>query len=460
MSAVERYKNFIIGDPILDCFESGSTEKPKISGLLSEYIASNKSKFKQSIKQLFRHGIFDLETERGMVDIIVKTKYLDKTFVNDECIPGEGYSLFTVEYSSLNLDSDRNICKTKRQEYYLFKNWLLTKEIEKNIKIDGSYILGRKYTFDKETHNNVFLLARNIHSFDTLLMEADIHLEKVLKKEYSIGRDIFPNMKNTMDAPWRNVKKKISKSSKEITSVWRCSPGYRNKMHDMGLMTYDEMIYPSRLIGGIVKNKKKLRIPEGVKMVQMGNPLFIDFEILTSVYDDFLDFPKSNDKSYIFNIGCGYIERGNFKFKSWVAHTLKEEEQIVREFISFIEAYNVPVLYHWTNIEKRYLLEMVEKYDIILNRPLVFFDLYKFFVDSEIVMKGCSTFKLKDVAGALYKSGLIKSKWNTSSKYSDGVSAMVGYIEYLESKDSKIINSIAEYNRIDCKVLWEIWKLF
>jgi hypothetical protein len=78
------------------------------------------------------------------------------------------------------------------------------------------------------------------------------------------------------------------------------------------------------------------------------------------------------------------------------------------------------------------------------------------FTSNPIVVKGALTFKLKDIAKALYKAGLIRTSW-TDDKMSDGMMAMTTAIDYyFGDRNRDIMNSIERYNMIDCKVIWEI----
>ena len=85
-----------------------------------------------------------------------------------------------------------------------------------------------------------------------------------------------------------------------------------------------------------------------------------------------------------------------------------------------------------------------------------FYDLYKFFKDNEIVVKGSFNYGLKSIANALYKHNLIKTNWIGDM---DGLQAsLYGWLELTEGDTSKIEDTIY-YNEVDCKVLYEIYKL-
>jgi predicted RecB family nuclease len=261
-------------------------------------------------------------------------------------------------------------------------------------------------------------------------------------------------MKNTDDFPWKFAKKKLAEQFKEITLVKNCSFKYRNDLVSQGIYSYDKLT-DNKMISNTENfiNNNKLSIQKHP------NILFVDFEILTSIYDDFSSFPASNDKEYIFNIGCGLGKDRNFIFKSYMAYTLSEEYDILCKFIEFINS--IPgddvLIVHWTNIEKRLLLKKIKEYDLYLNKEILWLDLHNYFVESDILIKNCFSYKLKSVSKSLFSSGLIESSWDDS--FMDGLGAMTGYLKYLSSNDADLIRDIAHYNMIDCKVLWEIYSL-
>jgi len=60
----------------------------------------------------------------------------------------------------------------------------------------------------------------------------------------------------------------------------------------------------------------------------------------------------------------------------------------------------------------------------------------------------------------MFSNGLINTYWDRS-EMSDGLAAMTAGIQYYKkenktNKDEETFNSIIKYNRIDCKVLWDI----
>lgn len=455
---MQSYKNFIMDDPIIDFLNiNGETlgyikdsDYPDFDKelLLDYYIKNNKKVFAEKIKNFFEDNFFHIETNVGKAHFVIRTNELYKYFVNYENFTGQNFSLFTVEYSTLKVSKKGDLLNSpKEQRYYNFKNWMMLKECEKNkIPIDHSFVLGRKYTCGKEILCDSFnFLVKNNSTFEKVLLDYNVFNSK----KHIIGKSIFPNMKNKMDFPWHNAKKKISDRICEITSVRGCSVNYRNSMVEAGIMDYHslDILYKGP---DIIVNELNNELPEGLL-------LFIDFEILTNIYDDFRSFPTSNSKNYIFNIGCGYQENDGFGFETYAANELHEEVIILQDFVDFINDQKTDTItfVHWTDIEKRSLTKAISEYNLDIQKKIVWFDLCDYFIKSNVKVKGCLNYKLKCVSRTLFENGLISSEWDKT--FSDGLGALTGYLKYLKTKDQNILDSIVYYNKIDCKVMWEIY---
>jgi hypothetical protein len=85
-------------------------------------------------------------------------------------------------------------------------------------------------------------------------------------------------------------------------------------------------------------------------------------------------------------------------------------------------------------------------------------DLRKLFVDSQIVVKDCFSFGLKNIACAMKKHKLINTP--IESECIDGLTAMVKawktYKTINNPTDAPVMKDIIKYNEFDCKVLYDI----
>lgn len=459
---IHLHKNYILDDPLLDYmninyknlgykrdYEYKSFNK---NLQLSSYIENNKKIFIDLIKQRIGKEFREYETSVGKVDVILRTDLLHKYFKNGSSFVGKNFSIMTIEYSNLNIDKKMRLCEYPlQQKYYKYKNWVLKQECsESGIKIDYSFIIGRRYG-DIESYDTLF---ENTTDYSDLQKKIELHFNFLEQGNYILGKNIFPNMKNKNDFPWTKAKKKIAERLKEITLLKGMSSKKRNEYIKNELYDY------SVLGLEYVENKIPIKYDKSISIPKCENSFYIDFEILTSVYDDFSLFPKANKETILFNIGCGYEKRKNFCFRSYIAYKLEDEGKILKEFIDYINSMEGKecVFFHWTHIEKSIFYKKIECYSLDVNKHIRWFDLHKFFSDNSILVEGCYTYKLKDVAKNLYKNSVIKSKW--SGTLSDGLSAMTGYIKHLSEDDKDLIKHITYYNMIDCKVLWEIRNIF
>jgi hypothetical protein len=461
---VSSYRNYILNDPILDylnVYGSFLGYRPDNSFknfnkdlLLDTYISKNKNTFISKIQNSIKGDgvMYNYTTQRGTIDLVVPTRDLHKYFTGTE-YSGDGVSVFTIEYAHLHKSRhDKFVSKNKQQKYYALKNWLLYKEASASgLIVDHSFIIGRSVVLgDNRVYSKFNYLLKNEMTFQDIIVKADEYLNNLHK--LTIGMSLFPNMKNKTDFPWHNAKKLIADKIKEISLVRNVSISQRNEYFASGKINYTQIDHT------MVKNKEVLKITNKHPLPDISTCLFIDFEILTSVYDDFTSYPESNKSQWIFNIGCGYTKRKNFYFNSYVAKELIGEEKVIRDFIEFIDSRDsAVVLVHWTDIEKRTLNQKLKQYGITPKNQIHWFDLHDYFIKSGILIRNCLNYKLKVVSRYLHQYGLIKSKWDRT--FSDGLGAMTGYILYLKTGDESIIKNITHYNMIDCKVLYEIMEL-
>ena len=101
---------------------------------------------------------------------------------------------------------------------------------------------------------------------------------------------------------------------------------------------------------------------------------------------------------------------------------------------------------------------LCQKYNIKFK--FNWYDLMKVYIKNNIVMKGCFSFGLKDIARNLYKHKIIDLKWEDEEI--NGKDAIVvankanelcknNYINNIS--EYKYMNIITKYNEIDCKIL-------
>src|SRR5262249_53751613 len=120
-------------------------------------------------------------------------------------------------------------------------------------------------------------------------------------------KELYPNMSNHHDAPWRDVKKLLAIDLKEITALWMCGPRERRIAHQNGIFKWVDCSAAtvgingpkrSRILNAIIEvNKRRNRLakvhpPEikcNLRRWQTPGPIefFVDFEIINDIHPDF-----------------------------------------------------------------------------------------------------------------------------------------------------------------------------
>jgi hypothetical protein len=316
-------------------------------------------------------------------------------------------------------------------------------------------------------------------------------------------KEMCVNMSNTNDNQWTNVKKELIKKTHDITAIWNITNNHRDKVFDLGIRKWSDNNCTSESLG--MNNGKRSHVIDKILNINRQNvynimphklslikdnrfnwqrkfrtDFYIDFETLSPLFgnqDDMNIHNSQTENQIIFMIGVGYIEDDEFCYKVFYMDELTSDEEyrILYEFKDFIdnksteldkkEKYNTR-LFHWSNAEKTTLEKAFVRHPDLLKKwknHIEWIDVCDIFTSEPIVVKGALCFKLKEIGNALYSLGMIDTYWD-SNEMSDGLSAMNTGIQYYQKNnkteaDKKIFNSIIKYNRIDCKVVYDIIKM-
>ena len=194
---------------------------------------------------------------------------------------------------------------------------------------------------------------------------------------------------------------------------------------------------------------------------------YVDFETFNNLNVDFdKEWPELKGCEMIFMIGVGWKEDEKWKFRTFIAEkeSHAHEFKMLERFLEFLhikagEEMTDPastVLYHWTSVEVWQLRRAADRHGLDSEhtlRKLPWYDLQReVFLAEPIGVPGVWSYKLKDIAIALK---LVE--W--PGDLDDGLRAMVaGWNAYKTSSplDSDEMKTIAQYNEVDCKALYEI----
>jgi hypothetical protein len=451
----------------------------------------------------------------GMADLLVRSDYLTKISINAEvndfgCKFSDEwhYVVIDVKYSTIPLDSKKRcILNSGSYKAYKAQLWVYNNCIGniQNYTPEFGYILGRRW---RSTSSNVKYFANNcfdrlgiveFNKKDKVIIDKAKDALKWVRKvrkdahKWSVYppsvKELYPNM-TKKSSKWERYKKDISKQIGEITSLWMCGVRERNKGLKNGINSWYNPKASSEMFGikgnrgkiidkmiSINKSNTHKILPEKIESDMFDwrneeNDIYLDFETFNDIFETFECIPEQKSYNLIFLIGVGYRKNNKWEFKYFIADKpdLESEFKIMNEFMDFLKVRGNPKIYYW-HAEKsfwdrscnqqlsRTTISSFDKAKIRnWNMDDNLKDLRKLFVDSQIVVKDCFSFGLKNIACAMKKHKLINTP--IESECIDGLTAMVKawktYKTINNPTDAPVMKDIIKYNEFDCKVLYDI----
>lgn len=311
--------------------------------------------------------------------------------------------------------------------------------------------------------------------------------------------ELYPNMRRTEDAPWHATKRAIADELGELTLLPRINPDMRRAVHVAGFRRWDgdgvsaEQLgqrtnYARQLDAVLAANRSPVPVllPEPFTNAdpawrdRAAVELFVDFETVSDLDDDFLALPETGGQPLIFQIGCGLLDPdGTWRFVQWTADRLDlaSEGRIIGDWLDYVAAVVTAAgvglvdarLYHWspaetTSLETAYNAARTRHPDEGWPEPdaLRWFDLLARLARAEpLTITGAFGFGLKPIAKAMASQGLIATTWGDGP--TDGMGAMVGAWSCnrealrlgVRMTEIPLMNEIAGYNEVDCRVMAE-----
>jgi hypothetical protein len=305
--------------------------------------------------------------------------------------------------------------------------------------------------------------------------------------------ELWPNMKSDQGG-WHDAKARIAKELAELTLLPRVGVNERLRAHASGITRWDDPRLEASLFGITAKETALLdavlavnrdggpplrpaRLRDGDWRTPAPVEVFVDFEFLQDLADDFTAFPRKGGQALIFQIGCGTHRSGHWRFRQFTVDdlSLDAEAKMIDEWLGYLRVLCAESatdigearLVHWSPAEQS---NFERAYDNARARhpdrawpELPWYDLLKGVVQAEpVVVKGAFSFSLKSIARSMRANGLIATDWGDG--LADGAGAMAGaWNAAVEAKrrgvalgDTDTMREVARYNEVDCRVMAEI----
>jgi hypothetical protein len=309
--------------------------------------------------------------------------------------------------------------------------------------------------------------------------------------------ELWPNMKASSDFPWHAAKAEIAAKLGELTILPRVNLELRAAAHAVGVTRWDDTRTSSTLLGldgqhgrtldaviavnrdtGDVLRPDRVSADEEQWRVPPRAEAFVDFEFVHDMDDDFSTFPRKGGQALIFQIGSGTYHDRRWSFRQFTVDDLgvEAEARMIDNWLAHLadlareqgcaSASDVRLV-HWSLAEES---NFERAYESARSRhpdrtwpPLAWYDLLgRVFRAQPIVVKGAFSFGLKSIARAMRAHGLIETAWGEG--LADGAGAMAGaWSAAADSRargrsltESPVMQEIARYNEVDCRVMAEI----
>jgi len=419
------------------------------------------------------------------------------------------YIVVDIKHSTLNLNANRTFIKDMNSVMYYKGQILIYNKILGNMQHyepSIGFILCKKLVSIKKnviqcSDNYMENLAMiDYNNFDKHInikvnnainwvnnMRTNGHTWSLLPKPSIL--ELYPNMKNDYDDGYRQIKLELSDKIKEITSIWWCSHKKRTIAHSKKVFNWLDTKFNaelieikedkiSRTINNILKinrnntNNSIIRTDDLIKNDYWRNndesllEFYIDFETLNNNIGQ-IEIEYSANNNIIFMISIGWEYNNNFEYKTFMINQKDDNNELlmINEMWEFINIKMVEMnktdyrFIHWSNAEITFYNKFLSKHQHNNYNEFNSFDLYKLFLDNNVVVRGALNFSLKTIAKALHTHKLINTCWDKNSSCSNGLDAM--FLAYNLYKNKDIVNEndmkdIIKYNIIDCKVMYEI----
>lgn len=444
----------------------------------------------------------------GTADLLIRSDYINKIFKSYQFNSNKVfYIVADIKLHKLHMTSDSKHLQNSNS-VRAFKGQVLVYNralaLLQNYNPNFALIIGRGWKSEK-TINKRKIKLNSINCFDRPgivdFSNKDAHFNKSVDEAINWIRlvrtdgskwsilpkpsvpQLYPNM--SVSNNYYKYKKYLADELDEITNVFYCGIKHRNAAHENGIYRWSDPKCTSKninltgkripfLVDSIlnVNRGNTLVTPEVIKLdkndVDWTNQcgLYVDFETVSDVFNDFNDIPNSKSHNLIFLIGCGWIEDNKWNYKYFCAKRLTsfEEKRILNEWYQFMYSMNFPTIYHYGHHEKssfncaknnhKLKWDINNWYDVYQNI------IYKY----PVCVNGSLKLSLKSIGKALYKHGLINTAWIETSNCLSGLDAMT--LAKKCNKDAikrniKLeclpeIQDIIKYNHVDCKIMYEI----
>jgi putative phage-type endonuclease len=473
----------------------------------------------------------------GYFDLIIKNSHLCTVFPmtghkleqSKIAFNKDDYTFVQIKYSTLRLCAKNTyVLNTGSQRNYKNEQIHLHQVFEYyQPNTNHSFIMGRKSSYTKAKVH-----YKNYNAFNSFgVVELEKRDKKVVDglgtanawlldvkkngEKWSVDPpnkpELYPNLKNTQDYPWRAYKTELAQKNRDLTNLWYVGPAERTRLWSIGVpedTKWDELDptllkynnhYKSIIRNTIEANKTGIpinlsQLRTELKDIQSPIEFYLDFEFVNDLNDNFARFPQANSLKYIYMIGMVYVnhETREVRYYNYLLGRLDKSMEInmintwLREMDTLNNHNDSINIYHWGMAEKLQIEDYLISQNLLADdidvtqmdingeessersierdivRKLNLIDICELFKNFEVGVPGCFGFGVKEIAKTFHSRGWIRTIWPDNLTGEDAMIAAYDAEKECESgkysqlKEVPLMVDFVKYNYVDCKVMEEI----
>jgi putative phage-type endonuclease len=471
----------------------------------NEYQDYNLQKTKQYINEkydiIFGPHLYDgINNVYSIPDSIISNSALRKLYPEMDMVNTEYYVMNFSRKKVYMINGGKKISNNMDTIKLRYNNELDSYVLNKTLNKDGEYssslLLFDKW-FYKVKNKKINMRDNRLYSFTHDSVEIDMLMEDMntwmdeIKVNGKSPRILYENeeyLPTTFNDRWSDIKKDILKSRKDIQLMYNigsCKAKILRNKYNITKWNDDnfkQLLNTRTLTTEIKLTEKDTQLME--KMIDFNTQSKYKKDIIypskntkvdlpNNKLEFYVDFETINDfigpLNMIYLVGV-FVKLPNNKteFKYFMTKDLTRESEkvILKEWIDYTSKlerqYNTTSnIYSWSNAENNFLKIYNDNVDTKDKVEVKFIDLKECIKNNHILLKGnIENFGIKTITKYMNKYNLIDSSYEELDNCDNGADSIIHAINYYKTGDKKLFSELIQYNKLDCKLMYDILVFF
>ena len=268
--------------------------------------------------------------------------------------------------------------------HYVIKEIKVAKNIKEHHIIQAffyNYVIGKIQGY---TPPEVSLINRDGEEFAEPYDEKRLLLVLAGVREVIAGKKVTPTYGKS-EWPWESYGNEQAILEQDVSIVPGVGLGTKEKLREIGIMTVKDLAFADKdtlldikgfgesTVNTMIRGAQALHRKEAIKIKPLKLP-----KRTTEIYLDLEGTGQPIDPEGLapidYLIGALVKKEDKEEYFPFVAHTEKEEQTMLKAFLTFLQEQKDIVIYHWHTYERTHLKKLCEKYNIDQKTQKMLFD--------------------------------------------------------------------------------------